>query len=203
MTQILLIRHGVVDELSKGKFYGRKPGVHLNEQGQVQAKTLAVALKSEKLAAVYSSPLDRALETAKPIARLHKLEVTGRWGLEESDLGKWLGKSVKRLKRGKDWQDLQVRPSRFRFPGGESMREQQARLLVEIEDLLDMHKPKDTIICVSHADPIKLIIAYYLGLPLDLFQRIQIATASLSRLQFSEGAFMLDSLNERLGDADA
>ncbi len=200
MTTIILIRHGDNDLLAKGKLYGRKPGVHLNEHGLAQAKALAAALKSEKLSAVYSSPLDRALETAQPIAKLHKLEVTGRWGLEESDIGKWQDKSFKRLARTKAWQDLQIRPSRFRFPGGESMQGQQARLIVEIEEILAMHKPKDTILCVSHADPIKLIIAYFLGLPLDLFQRIQIATASVSRLHFSEGGFMLGSLNERLGD---
>ena len=203
MTTILLIRHGENDELSKGKLYGRKPGVHLNERGQAQAKALAEALKAEKLAAVYSSPLDRALETAKPIAKLQKLEVTGRWGLEESDIGQWVGKSLKRLSRSKAWQDLQLRPSRFRFPGGESIQEQQARLLAEIEEILRMHKPKEVIACVSHSDPIKLIIAYYLGLPLDFFQRIQIAPASLSRLHFSEGGFMLGSINERIGDVEA
>jgi broad specificity phosphatase PhoE len=201
MTQVLLIRHGDNDLLAKGKLYGRKPGVHLNERGLAQAKKLAEALKNEKLSAVYSSPLDRALETAKPIAKSHKLEVTGRWGLEESDIGKWQDKSFKRLTRTKAWQDLQLRPSRFRFPGGESIQEQQARLIAEIEEILAMHKPKDTIACVSHADPIKLIVAFYLGLPLDLFQRLQIATASLSRLHFSESGFMLGSLNERLGEA--
>lgn len=203
MTEIILIRHGEVEALRKGKFYGRKPGVHLNAAGQAQAKALAAILKGQKLSAVYSSPLDRALETAKPIAKAHKLEVTGRWGLEETDLGEWLGKSIKRLKRGKNWQDLQYRPSRFRFPGGESIQEQQARLVSEIEEILAMHKAKDRIVCVSHADPIKLIVAFYLGLPMDLFQRISIGPASVSRLHFTDGHFRLGSLNERMGDASA
>ena len=75
MTQIILIRHGENDYVKKDKLAGRLPGVHLNEKGQAQAKALAAGLKGEKLAAVYSSPLDRAIETAKPLARAQGLEV--------------------------------------------------------------------------------------------------------------------------------
>lgn len=200
MTTVLLIRHAENEYVKKGKLAGRLQGVHLNERGQRQAKALAAALKDEELAAIYSSPLDRALETAAPLARAQGLEVITRWGLEESDLGDWAGKSIKQLARSKAWKQMLLQPTQFRFPGGESMPEQQARLVAEMTELLSMHRDKDTIACVSHADPIKLVIAYYLGLPLDLFQRISLATASVSRLHFSGHGFMLGSLNERLGD---
>ena len=202
MTTILLIRHAENDYVKRGKLAGRLQGVHLNERGQGQAKALAKALKAEKLAAVYGSPLDRALETATPLAREQGLEVVTRWGLEESDIGDWAGKSLKRLSRSKAWKQMLMQPTQFRFPGGESMPEQQARLVAEMNELLEMHGDKDTIACVSHADPIKLVIAYYLGLPLDLFQRISVATASVSRLHFSAHGFMLGSLNERLGEGE-
>jgi probable phosphoglycerate mutase len=200
MTDIILIRHGENDYTEKGKLAGRMQDVHLNARGVAQAKAVANALKTVPLKAVYSSPLDRTLETAKPIALSQKREVTTRWGLEETDVGDWAGKSIRRLSRSKAWQELQLRPARFRFPGGESMQEQQARLIAEIEELLSMHRAKDVIACVSHSDPIKLIIAHYLGLPLDLFQRLQIDTASMSRLHFDKDGFSLMSLNERVGE---
>lgn len=198
--QILLIRHGENEFTHKGKLAGRLPGVHLNQRGLAQARGLAAALKDQPLKAVYSSPLDRTLETAQPIALSQKREVTTRWGLEESDIGRWAGKTIRRLSRSKLWKQLQTQPSLFTFPGGESIRDQQARLVAEIEEIRAMHRAKDVIACVTHADPIKLIIAYYLGLPLDLFQRIRVDTASVSRLHFSPEGFMLASLNVRFGE---
>ncbi len=195
MPTVLLIRHGENDYVKKQRLAGRLPGVHLNARGQAQAAALAAALKDVRLAAVYSSPLERAVETAQPLAAARELNVVRRKGLLESDLGEWEGKLLKTLRRDKRWAVLQSKPSLFRFPGGEGMLEQQARLVNEIESLCAMHKPKDIIACVLHADPIKLIIAHYAGMPLDQFQRLNISTASVSTLHIHNGHAMLERLN--------
>lgn len=195
MPTVLLIRHGENEYVAKGRLAGRLPGVHLNARGKAQAQALAAALKHVKLAAIYSSPLERAVQTAQPLAAANKLSVIKRKGLLESDIGQWEGKLLKTLQKDKRWAVLQNRPSLFRFPGGEGMLEQQARLVTEIEALRAMHKPKDIIACVLHADPIKLIIAHYAGMPLDQFQRLQISTASVSTLLLHDGHSLLERLN--------
>ncbi len=200
MTTILLIRHGENDYVKKHRLAGRLPGVHLNEHGRAQAQALALALKDAPLKAVYCSPLDRAVETAQPIATALGLKVVKREALVETRLGEWEGKSVKILSRNKQWILLQEHPSRFRFPGGEWIVEQQARLVAEIEALCALHKPKDLIACVGHADPLKLIIAYYIGLPLDNFQRLMINTASISTVALGTSGARLLNLNQSVKD---
>lgn len=195
MTTVLLIRHAENDYIKKGKMAGRLPGVRLNERGRAQTAALAEVLKARKLAAVYSSPLDRAIETAKPIAEAQGLEAELRWGLEETDVGKWQGQSFKRLARGKLWRQMLKEPARFRYPEGESMFEQQVRLVEEVDELLARHKAKDTFACVGHADPFKLLIAHHIGLPLDAFQRLFLAPASVSELAFEDGGVRLVGLN--------
>lgn len=195
MPTILLIRHGENDFVKKHRLAGRLPGVHLNERGRAQAAALAQALKDTPIKAIYSSPLDRAMETAQPLAKLLGLRIEKRPPLLETDLGKWEGQSIKRLARTKEWKVLQETPSQFRFPGGEWMLSQQARLVTEVESLCAKHQPKDTIAVVGHADPLKLIIAHYIGLPLDLFQRLMIDTASVSTLHIQNGNARLLKLN--------
>lgn len=195
MPTVLLIRHGENDFVKKARLAGRLPGVHLNERGRAQAAALAEALKDVRLAAVYSSPLVRAVETARPLAAAQKLRVVKRPGLAETLLGDWEGKSIKALQRDKRWQALQERPAHFRFPGGESMLEQQARLVGEVQALCAAHKPRDVIACVGHADPIKIIIAHYAGMSLDHFQRLAINTASVSTLVIQSDRVMLERLN--------
>lgn len=185
MQTVLLIRHAENDYSQKQRLAGRLPGIHLNEQGRAQAAALAEALGELPLMAVYSSPLERAVETAEPIAAAHGLKVIKRDGLTETLLGTWEGQSVKRLRRNKQWRLLHEQPSRFRFPGGEWMVEQQARRVAEIEAICAQHKAKELIACVGHADPLKLVIAYYIGLPLDHFQRIGLNVASVSTLRMS------------------
>lgn len=202
MPTVLLIRHGENDFVKKQRLAGRLPGVHLNERGRQQAAALAEALKEAPIRAVYSSPLERALETAQPIAAAHKLRVVRRPALIETNVGDWQGKPLAIARRHKTWRILQNHPSQFRFPNGESMLEQQARLVSEVAALCAMHKPKDVIACVGHADPIKLIIAYYLGLPLDQFQRIACDTASVSTLHIREDGAMLARSNWRPGNRD-
>jgi probable phosphoglycerate mutase len=195
MPIFLLIRHGENDYVKKGRLPGRKPGVHLNENGRSQALALAEKLKDAPVKAVYSSPLDRAMETAQPIATLLNQEVIPREGLLETEVGEWQDKSLKGLRRLKAWRNVQFAPSRFRFPGGEGFIDTQERIRHEIDALCIKHDPKDLIVCVSHADPIKLAIAYYLGLPLDLFQRLHVSPASISALMVSDHGSSLLNLN--------
>jgi probable phosphoglycerate mutase len=197
MPIVHLIRHGHNDYVKKGVLAGRLLGVHLNEQGRADAASLAEALKDTPLKAVYSSPLARAIETAQIIAKAQGLRVEKRINLIETALGDWEGKSVKRLSRDKRWRQLQENPMQFQFPGGEWMVDQQARLVREVQVLCALHKAKDHFAVVGHADPLKLIIAYFIGLPLDSFQRLGMNTASVSTLEFGSGEARLLRLNWR------
>lgn len=195
MPVIILIRHGETDYVKKGRLAGRQPGIHLNEIGQSQASLLADKLKGTPVKSVYSSPLERTMETAQPIATSLGLEVIPRPGLIETDLGEWIEKTVKQLSHLKLWKNIQNNPSNVRFPGGESFAEAQFRITQEIDVLCHQHEAKDIIVCVSHADPIKLGIAFYLGLPLDFFQRLSISPASLTTLLMGETGVRLMTLN--------
>ena len=195
MPIILLIRHGENDYVKEGRLPGRKPGIHLNEIGRAQAKKVAKKLSRAPIKAVFSSPLERAAETAAPIAKALDLEVITRQGLIETDVGNWQGKKVKKLSQRKIWRKIQMNPSRFRFPGGERIAESQHRIVEEIESLCAQHNPEDIFVCVSHADPIKLAVAYYLGMPLDMFQRVNVSPASITALYIGEFGSRLLMLN--------
>lgn len=195
MPLVLLIRHGENEYVKKGRLAGRLPGVHLNENGQQQAEQLAEKLKKAPIKAVYSSPLERTMETAQPIAAAHKLEVVPRDGLMEIDFGDWTDKTLKSLRRRKLWKVVQGSPSMLRFPNGETFAEAQLRIAQEILALCEQHGKKDLLVCVSHSDAIKLAVAYFIGLPLDQFQRLHVAPASISALMIGEQSSGLLSLN--------
>lgn len=193
MTNLLLIRHATNDWVG-AKLAGWTPEVHLNDEGRAQAAALAKRLAGVPLAAVYSSPLERTLETARPLAEAHGLAVQVREQLGETRYGEWTGRSLKELKDEPLWPVVQVYPGGARFPGGESLREVQARLVAELDTIRDAH-PEQTVAVVSHSDPIKLAVAHYLGLPLDLFQRLSISPASVTALAFTNFGPRLICLN--------
>lgn len=195
MPVILLIRHGENDYVKKHRLAGRLPGVHLNKKGQEQARLLAEKLRDVPVKAIYSSPLERTLETAAPLAQALGLEVIPRLGLIETDFGEWQGESLKKLGRLKAWRMVQYRPSLMRFPGGETFAEIQMRYVHELESICSQYEPKDIVACVSHADPIRLAVAYYIGLPLDMFQRLSVLPGSISVLWIAEGVSQLLALN--------
>ena len=197
MPLLLLIRHGENEFVKTGKMAGRTPGVHLNERGRKQAEELAAALSDVPLKAIYASTLERALETAEPIAAGHKLEVQLRPDLMDTNIGKWQGRTLKQLRRLKKWKIVQQAPSRFTFPEGESFLQNQMRIVSTLDEIATSHKPKDIVAVVFHADPIKLAVAYYLGMPLDHFQRLGCDTASVSLLYVSETGAHLIKLNQR------
>lgn len=197
MPVLLLIRHGENDYSKKGRFAGRLPGIHLNARGREQADELAQAIRGMPIKAVYASPLERALETAAPIGKTHGLRVHREVGLLEADIGKWQGQSVRRLALTRYWRVIQQAPSRARHPGGESFLETQGRIVSALDRICAMHGPKDIVACVFHADPIKLAIAHYIGLPLDRFQRLACDTGSVSMLAVSQSGAYLMWLNRR------
>jgi probable phosphoglycerate mutase len=197
MPILLLIRHGENDYTKKHKLAGRLPKVHLNEHGQKQAQALADALARVPIKAIYSSPLDRAIETAKPIAISMGLTIQKEKGLLETDVGDWQGKSLKRLYLNKHWKVVQRAPSRVQFPNGETFYECQNRVVSTLDAIMSNHKPKDILACVFHADPIKLAIAHYIGLPLDNFQRLGCDTGSVSVLAVGELGAGLMKFNQR------
>jgi probable phosphoglycerate mutase len=195
MPIILLIRHGENDYVKEQRHPGRKSGIHLNKKGRAQAKAIAKKLKSAPIKAVYSSPLERTMETAKPIAKELDLAVIPRHGLIETDIGDWQGKKTKKLRKLKIWPKVQLNPSRFRFPGGERIEDAQHRFVEETEFLAEKHDPRDMLVCVSHADPIKLVVAYYIGLPLDMYQRLHVSPASITALNIGEFGSQLLFMN--------
>ena len=195
MALIFLIRHGENEYTRTGKLAGWTKAVSLNETGQKQAQALAGRLKPLPFKAIYSSPLERAQETAAPLAAALGWKVALRDGLGEVGYGQWTGKSLKRLARTKLWRVVQSLPSAMTFPEGETIRGAQLRLVDELERIAGAH-PKDMVAVFSHSDPIKLAVAFYLGVPLDLFQRIQIQTCSVSVLSLGRGAPSLVKLND-------
>ena len=197
MPLLLLIRHGENDHVKTGKMAGRLPGVHLNERGKKQAQALGNALKDIPIKAIYSSPLERAMETAAPIANMHKLQIVQEPDLMDTHIGKWQGRSWKTLRHTKAWKIVQNTPSRFRFPEGESFPETQVRIVNVLERVVQKYnKPQDIVVIVCHADPIKLAVSHFLGLPLDHFQRLGCDTGSLTMLHVNEMGANLVKLNQ-------
>jgi probable phosphoglycerate mutase len=176
MTTFYLVRHGVTPHTGH-RLSGRVDGIHLTEQGIAEAEAAAEMLAAVKFRAVYSSPIDRTLETAKIIAARHGLEVEVSDGLLEVDYGEWTNRSFKSVARTKLWSQVQRWPSGAKFPAGESLREVQQRALDDLDRIRARH-PRSTVCCVTHADVIRLVLADYLGIHLDLFQRIMVGPAS-------------------------
>lgn len=186
-TLVLLVRHGQTPTTGM-LLPGRAAGLHLSDRGSEQAVRVAgriAALQGpkRKVAAVYASPLERTRETAAPIAEALGLRVQRAKGLLECDFGDWTGQELKVLSKLPEWKTVQRNPSGFRFPGGESFPEMQARICSELDELRSRH-PGETVVAVSHADPIKAAVAQAMGTHLDLFQRIVISPCSVSAILY-------------------
>lgn len=194
MTDLLLIRHAVNDWVGD-RLAGWTPGVHLNEKGQQQAAALSLRLANWPIAAIYSSPLERAVETATAVAQRHGLPVQIEAGIGESRYGDWTGQSIKELTQTPEWRTVQIAPSLARFPGGEGLAEMQARAVAAIDRLRVQHTT-GVVAVFSHADVIKAAAAHYAGLHLDLFQRIVIDTASVTWIRFTDHGPRLIRLND-------
>jgi probable phosphoglycerate mutase len=196
---VLLVRHGVT--ATTGKILpGRAAGLHLSDDGRKQAEAAALRIAPlKRVAAIYSSPLERARETALPIARAKRMPIRIDRGLLECDFGEWTGEKLAKLSKRPEWDVVQRHPSAFRFPGGESFTELQARISGALARLVAQH-PGRVIVAVSHADPIKAAVAHALGMPLDLFQRIVIGTASITAIAYARTNASALTVNSVDGD---
>jgi probable phosphomutase (TIGR03848 family) len=200
-TLVLLVRHGTTP--STGQVLpGRAPGLHLADAGREQAARLAERLaawapadgKRPRISAVYVSPLERTRETAAPLAAALGLRARVARGLIECDFGEWTGEALKQLVKRPEWRTVQQYPSGFRFPGGESFVGMQARMVQAMAELRVRH-PGEAVIAVSHADPIKAVVAEAVGTHLDLFQRIVISPCSVTAISYGPSGPMVLAVN--------
>jgi broad specificity phosphatase PhoE len=178
VTTFFLIRHASCTGLGQ-TLWGRTPGVCLNETGKLEAQQLAERFRGVALQAIYSSPLERAVETAETIARTMNLEVNKNPAFDEIDFGEWTGKTFDTLSADEHWRQFNKIRSMTTIPGGESFLEVQARVVTELERLASQHNNAQVAI-VSHADVIKAAVGYFAATPIDLLQRIEISPCSVS-----------------------
>lgn len=199
MTLVLLVRHGLTATTGL-RLPGRARGLHLSDGGQRQAEAAAERIgRLPGLGAVYASPLERARETAAPIARTRRLAVRVEPALADIDVGDWTGLTLKQARRKPEWEAVQRHPSGFRFPGGESFIEMQSRITGALGRMIARHAG-EIVVAVSHADPIKAVVAHALGTPLDLFQRIAIAPASVTAIAYRREGPAVLTVNSVDGD---
>ncbi|MDE0844892.1 MAG: MSMEG_4193 family putative phosphomutase [Actinomycetota bacterium] len=195
-TLVLLVRHGRTPTTGI-ELYGRKPGVHLSEEGKSQAIEVSERIRkigTTKITAVYASPLERTRETAAPIAKAVGQKVKKVSGLLELDVGEWTGKKLSELRKLKAWDTVQKYPSGFHFPGGESFLAMQTRMASTIAMLVQRHSSQ-TIVAVSHADPIRALVAHAMGTHLDLFQRIVVSPCSVTAILYTSSGPVVLAVN--------
>jgi probable phosphomutase (TIGR03848 family) len=190
----LLIRHALTESTGK-RLTGWTPGVHLSARGREQAEELRRRLSGFPLQAIYSSPLERCRETARPVSRAAGLDVVVRPDLGEVRFGAWTGRSLSQLRRTKLWSVVQSTPSRARFPEGESVPEVQHRAVAAVERIAAEH-PRSAVAVFSHADVIKLVLATFSGTHMDLFQRLSVSPASVSAVMLGDGVPRILRVND-------
>jgi probable phosphomutase (TIGR03848 family) len=182
MKRLLLLRHASTEQTGK-RLSGWTPGIHLSERGAGEALALAERLTPLEIHAVYSSPLERCLETATAVAEPRGLKVDVIEDVGEVRYGEWTGRDISELAKQELWRVVQLHPSSARFPEGESILEMQTRAVLACERLRAEHAGQTVAVC-SHADVIKAVSAHYLGMHLDLFQRLVVGPASVTAFGF-------------------
>ena len=197
MTTVFLIRHGLTEHTGT-RLYGRTPGVHLSDRGREQAERLAERFAGVRLAAIYSSPLERCRETAAPLAAASGLRVALRDDLLEMDTGSWTNRTLTAVSRTKLWQRIQETPSHAAFPDGESFASANARMVRALVEIAERH-PRGRVAVVTHSDTIRMLLAHVAGAHLDLFQRMIADTASVSVVGVGAGAPRLLLANDTDG----
>jgi len=179
MTTLFLLRHGLTTHTGR-PLYGQTRGIDLDHRGRSQAEHLAARLAPVRPTAIYSSPLERCVQTVEPLASACKLDIIERDGLIEMHAGSWTGKPISRLRRTKAWRDVQLHPEGFRFPGdGESFSEARERAIGELASIAKRHR-RGRVVVATHGDIVRVMLADLAGAPLARFQRIVIDTASIS-----------------------
>jgi broad specificity phosphatase PhoE len=193
MTKFLLIRHATTDSVGI-RLSGRRAGVNLNEAGIQQAEKLAGEFSGTRISAVYSSPLERAVQTAEAISKVLGLQTRVSEDFLEINFGVWTNRTFKELESESLFKQFNVFRSFTRIPEGETMMEAQLRMIRGMEKLCLLH-PDETVVIVSHSDLIKATIAYYSGIPLDMFQRIEISPASVSIIKAGSDYAVVELVN--------
>jgi broad specificity phosphatase PhoE len=193
VTNFFLIRHAMCDGVGQ-KLWGRTPGICLNEKGALQAQRLAERLREVKFDVVYSSPLERAFQTAQTLARSANLDVMKKEGLNEIDFGYWTGKTFDELSGDERWRLFNNKRSLAVVPGGESFLAVQNRIVKELERLALQHQDARVAI-VSHADVIRAAVAYFAATPIDLVERFEISPCSVSVIALNSESATLLSIN--------
>jgi probable phosphoglycerate mutase len=184
VTIFFLIRHGTNDLIESNILAGRAPAVHLNDQGRRQAEELAGYLAQQPLTAIYSSPLERTMETAEPLARRLGKSVQVLPDINEVEFGNWTGRSFDALSNDPRWRSFNLARSSTRIPSGEIILEVQLRMIVALERLREEH-PGEMVALVSHGDPIRSVVAHCLNMPLDAILRFTVSPASVSLVDFT------------------
>jgi probable phosphoglycerate mutase len=194
VTVVLLVRHGLTDATGR-RLTGWSPGFHLSRTGRDQAERAAERLAMLPIRAVYSSPLERCVETAEALAARLRLAVRHREALGEVRYGDWTGRSLAQLSRTALFRQVLTIPSNVRFPNGESLLEVQERAVGEVHRIAAAH-PRAFVAVFSHADVIKLVVAHVAGMHQDLFQRLVIEPASVSAVALSDGIPRILKVND-------
>jgi probable phosphomutase (TIGR03848 family) len=181
MTTVFLVRHGLTAQTGR-LLYGRMSGIDLDHRGRAQAEELVERFDGVRVTAVYSSPLERCVQTVEPLAAARRLSVRPDDGLLEMDAGSWTGRTLRQLRRAKAWEIVQHSPSAFAFPGGgEAFPDAQARAVASIERIARRHR-RGAVVVATHGDIARIAISYFAGTPIDAFQRVVIDTVGVSVL---------------------
>jgi probable phosphoglycerate mutase len=196
-TRLVLVRHAVTEQTGP-LLSGRAPGIDLSDKGIGQAEATAQRLAKLPIAHVYASPIERTTQTAQRIAAHHGLDVEPLEGVIEADYGDWTGGKLSELAKTDEWKVVQVAPSRAQFPNGETIRAMQARMVATLDEVVAKHQ-HETVVVVSHADPIKSAIAHYSGMHLDLFQRVHVSPASVTVFDFHTYGVVMVKCNDTGG----
>jgi probable phosphoglycerate mutase len=198
MTTVFVIRHGLTAQTGR-TLYGQTRGIELDARGRAQAEHLVERFGPVALTAIYTSPLERCVQTVEPLAAAKRLRVVEREELIEMDAGSWTGKPLGRLRRTKAWREVQASPSTFRFPdGGEGFAEAQTRVVRAVEAIARRHR-RGRVAIATHGDIARIFLAHAYGMPLDAFQRLVVDTASVSVVQRVDGGWRVLLANDTGG----
>ncbi|MCL5951239.1 MAG: histidine phosphatase family protein [Chloroflexi bacterium] len=195
-THFILVRHGQTEWNKNERFRGRAD-IPLNETGVAQAQQVATRLIGEKIDAIYSSPLRRALRTAQPIAENHRLAVQPLDGLNDVDEGALEGLTIEEARQDfpkvvDDWLNA---PGHVKFPKGESLKTVRIRVEKTLTDLAALH-PDQTLVLVSHRVTSGVILCHVIGLDLDSYWNIELDNASMSRFETRRGGYVVTLIND-------
>ena len=221
MPILLLIRHATNDFVKTGRLPGQGPNLHLNDEGRKQAEALAKMLDKRPITAVFSSHLERAIETAWRLAAPRGLALQIRPGLADTHAGDYTGRLIKELAEGEDtreiWKAIVETPLVGRFPNGESPLDMQRRVVAELERIVaaypdpepppapsvpqaDVPKveppPMPVIAVIAHNSVVQAALAHFLGMPFENYERLGASPASVSTVFVSAKRTMVMAVNQ-------